>query len=258
MRSKNLVSVIALMTALTVSGVAEAKGGVSSGGGGHASSSGSHASSSSSSASRGGFSSSPSSPSYRPAPSAPSPTVQSAPRPSAPVAQSAPAQRTVTTTTTQTTQRSVNTGSRYITASPMYYGGWGVGYGYNNGLLTGIIIGNMMHPHNTTVYNGPGYGGNAVLYPNGAVVNPQGYQVGTYQNGQFAPMQNGPMVAQQAPADAFADSNQQFSQSSQPTVVVQPAKPSWTFGEVFSVVFLLMLISVMVWFLFFRNTRKGN
>ena len=255
MRSKNLVSVIALMTALTVSGVAEAKGGMSSGGGGGRSS-GSFSSSSSSSASKGGFSSSSSSPSYRPSSPSPSPSASMAPpapRPSAPVAQSAPSpQRQVTSTTTTTTQRSYtqprSVYSAHVYGSPYYYGGWGMGYGYNNGLMTGIIIGNMMHPNNTVVYNGGGYGGNAVLYPNGAVVNPQGYQVGTYQNGQFIPMQNGPMVAQQAPADAFAD---QAQQSPSPQPVSQSSH--WSFGEVFSVVFLLLLIGLMGWFLFGRR-----
>lgn len=81
----------------------------------------------------------------------------------------------------------------------------GVGYGYSNGLVTGLLIGNMMHPHNTVVYSGGGaHNNNALLYPDGRVVNQNGQQVGTYQNGQFTEMQNGPVVAQPIPQDALA------------------------------------------------------
>jgi hypothetical protein len=100
------------------------------------------------------------------------------------------------------------------------YGGMGMGYGYSNGLLTGLIIGNMMHPHNTVVYTGGGYSGNALLYPDGRVVNQQGYQVGVYQNGQFTAM-NGGMVAQPAPADALNHA----PQVAQP-VIIQKTGPS--------------------------------
>lgn len=76
----------------------------------------------------------------------------------------------------------------------------GIGYGYSNGLMTGMIMGNLMHPYNTVLYTGGGaYSGNALLYPDGQVVNQQGYQVGTYQNGQFIDTPNGGFVAQQAP-----------------------------------------------------------
>ena len=75
-----------------------------------------------------------------------------------------------------------------------------MGYGYySNGLLEGIIIGNMMHPAGTTMYTGGGYNGQALLYPNGQVVDSNGYQVGTYQNNQFVPMCNGPLLSQPAP-----------------------------------------------------------
>jgi hypothetical protein len=102
----------------------------------------------------------------------------------------------------------------------MMYGGMGMGYGYTNGLLTGLIIGNLMHPHNTVVYSGGGYNGNSLLYPDGRVVNQQGYQVGTYVNGQFTPV-NGGMVAQQAPADAL-----QY-QNSQPVVLEKAGPSAW-------------------------------
>jgi hypothetical protein len=104
--------------------------------------------------------------------------------------------------------------------APMMYGGMGMGFGYSNGLLTGLIIGNMMHPHNTVVYSGGGYNGNALLYPDGRVVNQQGYQVGTYQNGQFTPV-NGGMAAQPAPADAV-----QYQNSATQPVVLEKAGPS--------------------------------
>lgn len=80
----------------------------------------------------------------------------------------------------------------------------GPGYYHNDGLLTGLIIGSMMHPHNTTVYSGGGaHNNNALLYPDGRVVNQNGQQVGTYQNGQFTEMQNGPVVAQPIPQEAL-------------------------------------------------------
>ena len=70
--------------------------------------------------------------------------------------------------------------------------------------MTGLLIGNMMHPHNTVVYSGGGaYNNNALLYPDGRVVNQNGQQIGTYQNGQFTEMQNGPVVAQKIPQDAL-------------------------------------------------------
>lgn len=90
----------------------------------------------------------------------------------------------------------------------MMYGGMGMGYGYSNGLMTGLIIGDMMHPQGTTVYSGGGYGGQALLYPNGAVVDSTGHQVGTYMNGQFMPVQNGQMMAQPVPVDAMQQSPQ--------------------------------------------------
>ena len=71
------------------------------------------------------------------------------------------------------------------------------------------------------MYNGGGvYNNNALLYPDGSVVNQQGYQVGTYQNGQFTAVQNGPKVAQPVPADAGAEVVQ--PDQAQPTQVAQP------------------------------------
>jgi hypothetical protein len=183
---KKFLAVLAISMML-IANVADAKGGGSSGGGGHGGGGGGH-SSASSGGSKGGFSSS----------------AGMGSRPSAPAA----APRTTTTTTTTTTSRSAS-GNYYHYNSPyigggMMYGGWGMGYGYSNGLLTGMIIANMMHPHNTVMYVGPGtYNNNALLYPDGRVVNQQGYQVGMYQNGQFTAV-NGGMVAQQVPADAGA------------------------------------------------------
>lgn len=81
----------------------------------------------------------------------------------------------------------------------MMYPGFGMGYGYSNGLIEGLIIGSLMHPTGTTAYSGGGYSGQALLYPDGRVVDQNGYQVGTYINGQFAAVQNGQLIAQQAP-----------------------------------------------------------
>jgi hypothetical protein len=220
---KNFLYIMAISLALIASGV-DAKGGSSSGGGGHASSGGGRSSSSgysssaSSGGSKGGFSSS------------------NASRPS-------------TTTTTTTTHSRSSNGNSYRYNSPyvgggMMYGGWGMGYGYSNGLLTGMIIANMMHPHNTVMYVGPGtYSNNALLYPDGRVVNQQGYQVGTYANGEFNAIQNGPMVAQQVPQDAGAQQVQP-----QP-VVINPAGPSEL--EVFGMV-MLSFLAIILFVIFLR------
>ena len=158
---------------------------------------------------------------------------------------------TTTTTTTRTYSRSYNGNSyhyqsRYISPGPMY-GGWGMGYGYSNGLLTGMIIGNMMHPYNTVMYMGPGaYYNNALLYPNGQVVNQQGYLVGNYINGQFTPVTNGAMVAQQVPQDA----GQQQAQVSQPVIInAGPSAFEVVMGIILGIVavmLLIVLIGVMV------------
>jgi hypothetical protein len=105
----------------------------------------------------------------------------------------------------------------------------GPGYYHNDGLLTGLIIGNMMHPHNTTVYTGGGAANNnALLYPDGRVVNQQGQQIGTYQNGQFAETPNGPVVAQPIPQSAL-----------------KPAEKETSVGE-YVLIFMLILIAVVL------------
>lgn len=129
--------------------------------------------------------------------SAPAPKVYSAPK-----TYSAPAKTTTTTTTTRSS-------SHY--SPPVNYGGFGSGYGFSNGIITGLVIGHLMHPQGTVVYGGGGYnGGAALLYPDGRVVNQQGYQVGTYNNGQFV-AQQGEMVAQAAPEEVpVADNEDAF------------------------------------------------
>lgn len=218
----NIFKLTVLCAALVLSSVADAKGGSSSGGGGHASSGGGRSSGGMSSGRSPSYSSTSranSAPSVAPTNrpnSAPSiaPNSPNAPRPnSAPVITpnaprpATPTPRTTSTTTTTTSSsysRNVNYGGG------MAYGGMGMGYGYSNGILTGLLIGSMLHPHNTVVYAGGGsYNNNALLYPDGRVVNQQGYQVGTYQNGQFTNVQNGAMVAQNAPADAYTSSQPQ-------------------------------------------------
>jgi hypothetical protein len=200
---------------MLVANVADAKGGGSSGG---------HGGGGGGRSGGGGFSSSAGRPN----------SVAAAPsRPSAPAAAPAPQTRTTTTTSTTTTRTA---GGGYV-GGGMMYGGMGMGYGYSNGLLTGLIIGNMMHPHNTVVYSGGGYSGNALLYPDGRVVNQQGYQVGTYQNGQFTAV-NGGMVAQPAPADALNSA----PQVAQP-VIIQKTGPS--VGEVIGMIFLGIMIVIL-------------
>jgi hypothetical protein len=119
------------------------------------------------------------------------------------------------------------------------YGGWGMGYGYSNGLMTGLIIGNMMHPYGSVMYAGPGvYANNALLYPNGQVVNQQGVLVGTYTNGVFNPISNGQVVAQAVPQDVQATPVQP-----QPVQIVK-AGPS--FGEIFAMVFLASMCIILI------------
>jgi hypothetical protein len=201
---------LAVMLGLAFSGAVDAKPG---GGGGHVSSGGGGRSFSSPSPVHPIATPSPSKGSFSAAPS-PSPSQKGSF--SAPPA-AAPRQTTTATSTTTMTRRTA--GGGYASA-PVMYGGMGMGFGYTNGLLTGLIIGNMMHPTNTVVYSGGGYNGNALLYPDGRVVNQQGYQVGTYQNGQFSPV-NGGMVAQPAPTDAV-----QYQNSPTQPVVLEKAGPS--------------------------------
>ena len=202
---KKLLAVVLIC----LSTVAFAKGGAGGGGGGHASSGGGHASFSSGHSSySGGGSKSFSSSGYRPS----------------------------TTYTRTTTYRSSYVGGG------MMYGGMGMGYGYSNGLLTGLIIGDLMHPQGTTVYNGGGYNGQALLYPDGRVVNSQGYQVGQYNNGQYTPVDGG-FVAQAVPQDAGAQ------QQPQPVIVQQP-NDSQVFFAAIGIIFLIFLFALVLAMLF--------
>lgn len=154
---------------------------------------------------------------------------QSVSRPSQPVAQ-----RSVTTTTVSRTYSS--------RVSPgMGYGGMGMGYHYSNGLMTGLIIGSMMHPHGTIMYTGYGqYAGNALLYPNGQVVDQSGRLVGTYVGGVFTPVYGGQVVAQQVPSDAMV----------QPVIQPQP-QPIVVHDSSFTIMLLmLMFIFILMVFLF--------
>lgn len=124
--------------------------------------------------------------------------------------------RSSTTTTTTTTRRSSSGyyGGYGYGGGYMPFGGFGMGYGYTNGILTGLIIGNLMHPTGTVMYSGPGnYSNNSLLYPDGRVVDQSGHVVGTYMNGVFTPIINGGMAAQPVPSDAVPP------QVSQPVVV---------------------------------------
>lgn len=166
--------------------------------------------------------------------------------------------RTVTrsTTVTRSFGRSPYFGGRYYGGYHYGYGlGWhpyafggpfGMGYMYSNGLMEGIIIGSLMHPAGTTVYSGPGYSQPALLYPDGAVVNQQGYQVGTYANGQFAPMANGPLLAQEAPSRDDAASVPQ-AQAVQPTpVIIQQQSAGWSDGQIA----VAIILAIFVFFVF--------
>lgn len=239
----NILKLTVLCAALVLSGVAGAKGGSSSGGGhsssggGHSSSSGGHSSSMSSGSSARANSAPSIAPTSRPN-SAPVISPNSRPNSAPSIAPNAP-RTTSTTTTSTTTSRSYSRNVNY--GGGMAYGGWGMGYGYSNGIMTGLLIGSMMHPYGSTMYMGGGmYNNNALLYPDGRVVNQQGYQVGMYQNGQFTNVRNGAMVAQTAPADAYSSSQPQ------PVVIVN-AGP--TIGETImgvlvglAVIFLIVIL----------------
>ena len=217
---KFLVAIFCIM--MLIGGIAESgttssggsRGGFSSGGGsrGSVSSAPRSTSTPATNPNRGGFNS------------------QNTPRPTT----AAPTTRSTTTTTTTTNRSSSYSGGGYRYNSPyvgggMMYGGWGMGYGYTNGLLTGMIIANMMHPHNTVMYTGGGqYSNDALLYPDGSVVNKQGYLVGNYVDGQFNSVSNGPMVAKSVPADANGEpiaQTQPQQQVAQP-VIIQRSGPS--------------------------------
>ncbi len=107
--------------------------------------------------------------------------------------------------------------------------------GFATGALTGYIVGNMMHPQGTVVYQGGGAPGGALMYPNGMVVDPDtGYQVGMVQNGQYMPVQGG-MVAQQVPQDY------------QPPPAYGPQQQSGTpWGKIIFAVALILVIVFII------------
>ena len=143
-------------------------------------------------------------------------------------------QRSVTTTTT-----TVNRSYSSRVSPGMGYGGMGMGYHYSNGLMTGLIIGSMMHPHGTVMYNGYGsYSGNALLYPNGSVVDQSGRLVGSYVGGVFNPVMGGQIIAQQVPSDAMV---QQVAQP-QPIVVQNHTDPTAVFIVLCLMCFILILM----------------
>ena len=226
-----ILKLTVLCAALALSGLADAKGGSSGGG---------------RSASLVSVARPNSAPSIAPTvrPNSAPVITPNAPRPnSAPVITPNAAPRTTTTTTTTT---SVNRTSSYGYRSPYIggsymYGGWGMGYHYNNGLMTGIIIGSMMHPYGSIMYAGPGmYSNNAMLYPDGRVVNQQGYQVGVYSNGQFVPV-NGGMVAQAAPADAG-----QYQSTTQPIILEKAGPSGWEIAGMSVLVILCVLLFLFI------------
>jgi hypothetical protein len=160
-------------------------------------------------------------------------------RPSTPTTSprvAAPAPRTTTTTTTTRTYSSRVTSGRS-------YGGMGMGYGYygSNGLLTGMIIGSMMHPYGSMMYAGPGmYANNALLYPNGQVVTQQGLLVGTYINGVYTPVVNGGIVAQPAPTDAYQQP------APQPVIIQQQYSLIDSLAAVFLGIFIVILVLALL------------
>lgn len=137
--------------------------------------------------------------------------------------------RTVTTTITRSNSYASH-GYYARGYHPYMMGGFGMGYGYSNGLIEGLIIGNLMHPAGTTVYSGGGYNGQALLYPDGRVVDQNGYQVGTYNNGQYMAQQGG-MVAQAAP-----------QQPATPVVISSPGPSALNVLYVILIVLLVTLI----------------
>lgn len=196
-----------LLLLMSISLAAESKGGFSSGGGGGRS---------------GGFSSSGRSSSY------------SSARPSS---YSSPSRQTASISRSTTVSRSYS--SRVNYGGGHMYGGFGMGYGYSNGLLTGMIIANMMHPYGTMMYSGPGqYGNNALLYPDGRVVNQQGYLVGNYQNGQFTAIQNGGLIAQQIPQDAF--------QAQPQPVIIQDNTGAIVVGVLVGGLLLFLIVAMII------------
>jgi len=132
------------------------------------------------------------------------------------------------------------------------FGPWGYGYGYNNGFMTGLILGDLLHPQGTVMYGGPGmYANNALLYPNGQVVNQQGYLVGTYINGVFTPVQGGGFVAQNVPQDNEVQQAQPQADHAVPVQIVQQPSGFWnSFWNVVGVSVAVIVIIVLLVALF--------
>jgi len=102
--------------------------------------------------------------------------------------------------------------------------------------MTGLILGNMMHPYGTVMYGGPGmYANNALLYPNGQVVSPEGVLVGNYANNQFSPVENGGVVAQSIPNDVHE------TQQAQPVVIVQQTSV-WSYIGAVALAFVIFIV----------------
>lgn len=159
--------------------------------------------------------------------------------------QSYSAPRSSTTTTTTTTRRSSSGYSEGYGYGGGYmpYGGFGMGYGYTNGILTGLIIGNMMHPTGTVMYSGPGaYANNALLYPDGRVVDQSGHIVGTYNNGSFNAIENGGMAAQPIPHDAIPPQQQPIPINVQTKSV---------FESIIEWILSFMLLMLVLFFVYF-------
>ena len=118
--------------------------------------------------------------------------------------------------------------------------------------MTGIILGSMMHPMGTVMYTGPGYYyNNALLYPDGRVVNQNGYLVGNYVNNQFVPVDNGPLVAQSVPSDAQQQQQQPAQnyspvQQPQPVIVRQVDYTSYYIGGFFFALILGICIIFVI------------
>ncbi len=90
-------------------------------------------------------------------------------------------------------------GSGYYYHPLTRYPGFGMGYGYSDGFVEGLILGHLLFPTGTTTYTSGGYAGNAVLLPDGRVADERGYQVGTYVDGKFTPVTGGALIAKPAP-----------------------------------------------------------
>ena len=147
----------------------------------------------------------------------------------------------VSTRTTTTTTRTYSSNNVHQYGGGSCCGGMGMAYGYSNGLLTGMIIGNMMHPEHTVVYTGGGaYSNNALLYPDGRVVNQQGYVVGTYANGTFTAIQNGPMVAQSIPQDVVVQ------QQAQPVVIQHNDNEELVIAVIITGIIVFMMLAIFL------------